>query len=139
MDNLKIVLFVLIFKWLFLNLIFIIYVDRLMDFHPYKLFIKTIIYIKFKQDLINELNYFLISLYLLHVLMMRSAPISPIMIQAALGLLATMAGITEASMTRRPFTPRTLSSESVTAALSPSLPIRHVQEGWYMVKDMCRR
>ena len=55
------------------------------------------------------------------------APRSPIMMLAALVLADTILGITDASITRKPSTPRTLSCGSTTAAWSA--PIRQVLVG----------
>ena len=58
----------------------------------------------------------------------RSAPFSAIIIVGAFVLPRVIVGITEASITRRPSTPRTRSSGSTTA--SSSVPIRQVPTGW---------
>jgi hypothetical protein len=60
-----------------------------------------------------------------------SAPRSPTMMVAALVLADTTLGITEASMTRKPCTPRTFRSGSTTAR--SSVPIRQVLVGWNTV------
>src|SRR5437879_3340889 len=61
----------------------------------------------------------------------RSADFSPIIIVAALVLPDTTVGMTEASATRRPSIPRTLSSGSTTAIAST--PILQVLVGWNTV------
>src|SRR6185312_13809489 len=57
----------------------------------------------------------------------RSAAFSAIMIVAAFVFARVIVGITDASTTRRPSTPKTRSSGSTTA------PIAHVDVGWYTV------
>ena len=62
-----------------------------------------------------------------------SVAFSAIMITGAFMFPEMTFSIIEASTTRRPLMPRTLSSESTTAVLSFSLPILHVPVGWYTV------
>src|SRR5690606_16572572 len=65
-----------------------------------------------------------------------SAPFSPMSRVAALVLADTIAGITDASMTRRRSTPRTRSSGSTTEAAS--LPMRQLPDTWNTVPPRCR-
>ncbi len=58
------------------------------------------------------------------------------MIAAALVLVETTRGITEASITRRPSTPRTRSRSSTTERASP--PMRQVPAGWNTVPPLAR-
>jgi len=62
--------------------------------------------------------------------------LSAIMMTAALTFPRGMVGITDASATRRPSTPRTFSSPSTTA--SSSTPILHVPAGWWAVAGVAR-
>jgi AcrR family transcriptional regulator len=64
---------------------------------------------------------------------MESAPFSAIMTVAALVFPLMIAGITDASTTRRPSMPRTLRSGSTTAR--SSTPIAQVPTAWYSVCD----
>ena len=66
----------------------------------------------------------------------RSAARSAIMIVGALVLPDGSVGITDASTTRRPSTPRTRSCGSTTDA--SSLPMRQVPIGWYTVSARAR-
>ena len=59
-----------------------------------------------------------------------------IMMVGALVLVEVTAGITEASTTRSPSTPCTLSSLSTTARAS--LPMRQLQLAWYTVEPFAR-
>ncbi len=61
-------------------------------------------------------------------LRIKSAAFSPIMIDGALVLPPIRVGMIEASTTRRPAMPRTLSSGSTTAP--SSTPMRQVPTGW---------
>ena len=61
----------------------------------------------------------------------RSAAFSPMTIDTAWVCPRMMSGITDASATRRPCTPRTRNSSSTTEAAS--VPIRAVPTGWYSV------
>src|SRR5439155_13251052 len=58
----------------------------------------------------------------------RSAARSPMIIAAVFVFAETIDGITDASATRRPRTPRTRSDGSTTA--SGPTPMRHVPTGW---------
>src|SRR6185369_6128224 len=65
-----------------------------------------------------------------------AAPFSPIMIAAALVLVETTRGITDASMTRSRSTPRTRKRASTTERASP--PMRQVPAGWNTVPPLAR-
>ena len=65
-----------------------------------------------------------------------AAPFSPIAIAAALVLVETSRGMTEASITRSPSMPRTASRSSTTAPASP--PMRQVPAGWNTVPPLAR-
>ena len=64
----------------------------------------------------------------IHPARIRSAARSPIMVTGARVWPPVITGITEASATRRPSTPRTRSCGSTTAPASE--PMRHVPTGW---------
>jgi len=68
----------------------------------------------------------------------RSAARSAMAIVGALVLPRGTTGITDASTTRRPVTPRTFSSGSTTLFHRDWLPMAQVPTGWYRVATLAR-